>query len=126
MIKTTQSSAVKAYNTINKLSSGYMPLSIAYKFFKMKQALKSNYDFQVEQEQLLFEEFRPEYKDNMWMFGNEEDRDTFIDKLNEINEMPVEINIDKQHIMLNDHIIISIEDMEILEDFIIFDEMDMK
>ena len=124
MIKTTQSSAVMAYNIINKLSSGSMPISMAYKFFKVKQALKPSYDFQVEQEQALFDELHPEYVDNSWRFNNEEDRNAFAMKLNEIHEMPVEIDIDKQYVALDDHIVMSIEEMEILDIFIGFDEQD--
>ena len=122
MIKTTQGSAVKAYNVINKLSGGSMPISMAYKFFKMKQALKVQYDFQAEQEQLLFDKFQPEYNDGMWTFSSEEDRDSFASKLDEINEMPVEIDLDKQRVVLDDHIMISIEDMEALDGFVAFDE----
>ena len=124
MIQTIQSSAVKAYNVINKLSSGSMPISMAYKFFKVKQALKSSYDFQIEQEQALFDQFHPEYREDSWMFANEEDRNTFVMKLNEISIMPVEIDIDKQYVTLDDHIVISIEEMEILDSFIAFTEQD--
>ena len=126
MIKTTQSSAVKAYNVINKLSSGSMPISMAYKFFKVKQALKSSYDFQIEQEQAIFDQFHPEYKDDSWVFANEEDRNAFAMKLTEISLMPVEIDIDKQYVTLDDNIVISIEEMEILDIFIGFNEQDAK
>lgn len=121
MIKTHQNKVIGAYKITEKLSGEVLPLPMAYKFFKLKKALRSQYDFQVEQENLLVEQHGVEYKDGFLTFRSEEDQQSFFSRLHEIGSMEVEIDIDLEHVAISDDIRFSIEDMEMLEDFIVFE-----
>lgn len=122
MIYTTQSKAVVAYKTINKISGGNLPLPVAFALFKMKKKLAAQFEFQIEQEQKIIEECKASVDaEGNWTFESEEDKKAFVERLTEVSNMPVEIDIDPQTIPLNANIELSVEDMEALENFIEFE-----
>lgn len=121
MIKTTQKSAVRAYHTIVKLSNEPLPLPVSYKLFKLKKKLSPHFEFQSEQEVALIEQLHAKYDDGGWVFETDEDRDTFIAKIKEINEMDIEVDIDPEKLPLGENLMLSISDMEALADFIEFE-----
>lgn len=121
MIKTIQGKAIQAYKVIEKLSGGNMPLPVAYKFFKMRKALMPQYEFQIEEERKLLEKCGAIHQDGSWMFESEQGKNEFIELLDKIGKIEVDVDMEKQSISLDTNIELSIEDMEALDGFVNFE-----
>lgn len=121
MICTKQGYIIKAYQALERMSTGVLPLHTAYKLFKIKQALRPHFEFQQEQEMALIEEYKPDIQDGVWTFNSESDKNEFVEKLEEISKMPIEVDIVPERIPLASALEGTIEDMEYLCDFVLFD-----
>ena len=121
MICTKQKYIIKAYKSILKIASGELPLSVAYSFFKLKQALTPQWEFQIEQERMLFEKYELRQLDGEFTFNSEEDRNEFMQKIEDIGMLHVDIEVDPVHVRLDSDLKMSMEDVENLEGFVVFE-----
>lgn len=122
MICTKQGSIIKAYQALERMSTGVLPLHIAYKLFKIKQALRPHFEFQQEQEMALIDQYNPDIQDGVWVFNNESDKNEFVEKLEEISKMHVDVDIMPESIPLDSALEGTVEDMESLCGFVLFEE----
>lgn len=122
MIQTTQGKIVKAYKTIAKLSSGNMPLPVSYSLFKLKKVLANHFEFQIEKERELFAKYIPtQQADGSFTFASKADEQDFFNQITEISKLAVEVDCPVVTIPLNSDIALSIEDMESMDGFVLFE-----
>lgn len=121
-MNTTQFKIVRAYNTIQKIADGKLPLPVSYKLFRLKKSMLPYFEFQLEEEKKALDECAAIADiNNNWTFSTDEDKMAFIQRLNEIGSMEVDAEIETQTIPLSADLELSIADMEALEDFITFE-----
>ena len=117
-MKTTQQKAVVAFTTITRMGQKPMNSLTAYKFFKLKKALKDTVDFQAEQEMKIIEELGGSVTEAGEIKLDDDKRAEFIEKHKELEELECEINSDRVEIKLSEIKDISLVDMETLEPFV--------
>lgn len=121
MIQTTQRKAIQAYKVIEKISNGSLPLPVSYRLFKLKKILGTQYEFQITKENELFDTYQPEPQGSSWVFKSEEDKNAFVKKMKEINDLEIELDCDVLSIPLDTNLSLSIEDMEALDEYVTFE-----
>ena len=116
-----QSKLARAYKVLNDLGQQRLPSMIAYKLFKLKKQLQPVWDFQVEQEQQIFEMYPPVQKeDNAFKFESPEQKKGFLDAFDELNNMESDLEITPINVPLLPEMRLSGNDLEILEDLVFF------
>ena len=116
-----QGKAVNAYKTLCKLSNKQLRLKTAYEIYVLKNKLKEIYDFQIEQEKKLIEEYGARFsEDGKLQFCNTEDATNFMKMINEISELDCEIEYMPVSISSDEDIMISIDEIENLKGFVEF------
>ena len=114
-MKITQKQAIAAYRAVRKLEYQDMPGREAMTLFKMRSALEPQFKFQDEQEHKFVETLNCEINDNGSIdFPDDETRGEFINKLNELAELEVEIEIEKTKFDVS-NLKLSAMDIEALE-----------
>ena len=118
---------IKIYNSIINISKINFPIQQSYQIYLLNQEFKKHYNFLLEKEKQLFEQYNVEVDENGAVkFQSDEDAQNFEQKYKELYkleldysiEKPVEINIKD----LDKEIKISSQDIENLNQFIVFKE----
>lgn len=123
---TTQKNIVKAYKAVDKISSICLDLKLAYKFFRLKQILKKQYEFQTEREMSFVREFEGEVlAGGKVQCKTTEDARALSGKIEELENMEVDLgDFDKVQLPLNSELNLSMNDLEALDPFIEFIAVD--
>ena len=89
---------INAYKALDSLTSQRLPLPASYKLFKLRAEMQKIYDFRLEEEQKLFDQFKPTMEeDKRLRFATTEDREQFDERIAALNDMeddtiqPIEI-----------------------------------
>ena len=118
---------IKIYNSIINISKISFPIQQSYQIYLLNQEFKKHYNFLLEKEKQLFEQYNVEVDENGAVkFQSDEDAQNFEQKYNELYQLeldfsiekPVEINIKD----LDKEIKISSQEIENLSQFIVFKE----
>ena len=118
---------IKIYNSIINISKINFPIQQSYQIYLLNQEFKKHYNFLLEKEKQLFEQYNVEVDENGTVkFQSDEDAQNFEQKYNELYQLkldfpiekPIEINIKD----LDKEIKISSQEIENLSQFIIFKE----
>lgn len=118
---------IKIYNSIINISKINFPIQQSYQIYLLNQEFKKHYNFLLEKEKQLFEQYNVEVDENGAVkFQSDEDAQNFEQKYNELYQLeldfpiekPIEINIKD----LDKEIKISSQEIENLSQFIIFKE----
>ena len=118
---------IKIYNSIINISKINFPIQQSYQIYLLNQEFKKHYNFLLEKEKQLFEQYNVEVDENGAVkFQSDEDAQNFEQKYNELYQLeldfsiekPIEINIKD----LDKEIKISSQEIENLSPFIIFKE----
>lgn len=118
---------IKIYNSIINISKINFPIQQSYQIYLLNQEFKKHYNFLLEKEKQLFEQYNVEIDENGAVkFQSDEDAQNFEQKYNELYQLeldfsiekPIEINIKD----LDKEIKISSQEIENLSPFIIFKE----
>ena len=118
---------IKIYNSIINISKINFPIQQSYQIYLLNQEFKKHYNFLLEKEKQLFEQYNVEVDENGAIkFQSDEDAQKFEQKYNELYQLeldfsiekPIEINIKD----LDKEIKISSQEIENLSPFIIFKE----
>ena len=120
-----QSKIMSAYQAIEKIKNKdkEYPLNITYTLFKVKKMLQDQWDFQLEEEKKIFNQFSPEVQENGdYKFESREKAQEFTDKLAELGNMEVDLKITKPKIKLSEQIDLTLGEIEALDEFIEFEE----
>jgi len=117
-----QQQVVNAYKVIQKYQNEKLPLNVSLGLFKLKQALQPVWDFQVHEEQKIFDRYHPTQQEgsDSFQFSNDEDEQNFVQELGELLNMEADYCKEKFKIDFGDQINMPISDIEVLNDFIEF------
>lgn len=90
----TQFNVNKAYVVLAKISEFKLPVKKAYEIYKLAKTLEERYRFAVDEEKKYIEEFNGTINnDGTVSFENAEIYGAFQEKLSELNDMQVDIEI---------------------------------
>ena len=117
---------IRAYKIIERLENKQMPLKVSYALYQVKLLLQPQYDFQLKQEQEVYNRFEYTQKpDGKLDFGSKEKAQEFMkamsDKIDELSELEVDLGqFKKPQISVSTDIELSTADIMALELFVEF------
>lgn len=111
---------INAYKVIQKYEQKELPLDIAYAFFKLKKELADQWNFQIEREQAIYDKYSPKNEDGKLIFDSSESQRKFSEELGELLSMDVDWFEDKIKVDIGDRLMLSVADIEALDDFMTF------
>lgn len=118
-----QGKIIAAHQALMNLNRQQLSLSSAYNIHKMMKQTQKAWDFQVEQEQKLFEKYQPKSEKNGSLeFATKEDEKEFTEYLKELSNMESDVEIMPISIRLAENVKISPSDIEALGGFVEFVE----
>lgn len=119
----TQGKLVSAYKVISNLYQQRLPLPIAYKLYKLKAALQPAWDFQVDAERKLIDEFKPIAQDDGRLkFVDADSAQAFDGRVKEVLAMEYDIEVTPITLPMIDGLSITPIDIENLEGIVTFTE----
>jgi len=114
-MKMTQKQAIEAYKVIRKLEYQDMPGATAMMIFRTRKALEPQFEFQDGEERKALESLGAKINDiGIIDFPDGDAQQKYIDKMEEIGEIEVEVNLKKQTIDITD-LKLNAKDIEALE-----------
>ena len=118
-----QGRLVNAYKIISDLYQQKLPLPISYKLYKLRNVLQKAWDFQVDSERKLIDEFKPNALDDGHLqFADVDSAQVFDSCIREVLDMDSDIVITPINLPLIDGMSIRPEDIEKLEGIVTFTE----
>ena len=118
-----QGKLVNAYKVISDLYQQRLPLPISYKLYKLKIALQKAWDFQVDSERKLIDEFKPNaLDDGRLQFADVDSAQAFDSRVREVLDMDSDIEITPITLPLIDGMSITPDNIEKLEGIVKFTE----
>ncbi len=111
-----QGKIIMAIKTLDKLKSQQMALSLSYRLYKLRKELQPHWDWQVEQEMQMLEKFGEHNENGMTI--KQEARADMDSALALIVDTEVEQDWNPVKIAVSDDLMISVEDIEALDGFI--------
>lgn len=118
-----QGKIITAHQALMNLNRQQLSLPIAYNIHKMMKQTQKAWDFQVEQEQKLFEKYQPKPTKNGGLeFSAKEYEKEFNDYIKELSNMESDIEVTPISIQLAENVKISPSDIEALDGFVEFVE----
>ena len=115
---------LNAYPIIKDLKKIRFNGKTALQLNRMEKELKEVYDFQMEEHQKLFKDYKPEYNQetNQLSFKTEDECEAFLKSSNELDELEHEVKTPVVRIPIEKVPEISVDDMDKLEGLIEFYE----
>lgn len=114
----TQEQIVKAYKTIQKYETRELPLDISLAFFKLKKALTDQWEFQLNEEQKIFEKYPAKQNESGSLtFETTEAQEGFAKAIQELSEVESMEDFKKIPVEIGDRMNLSINDLEALDEF---------
>ena len=99
-----QSEINKSYNALVRLSQVRLPIKTAFSVYQLVKKMEEPYKFALEEEKKLINKYNAEVKENgIISFSSAEDKDSFQNELQELNQLDHDIEIEP--------IVIKIEDL---------------
>lgn len=99
-----QSEINKSYNALVRLSQMRLPIKTAFSVYQLVKKIEEPYKFALEEEKKLINKYNAEVKENgIISFSSAEDKDSFQNELQELNQLDHDIEIEP--------IVIKIEDL---------------
>lgn len=118
-----QGKLVSAYKVISDLYQQRLPLPIAYKLYKLKTVLQRAWDFQVDEERKLVDEFKPTVlEDGRLKFADPDSAQEFDRRVREVLDMESDIEVTPISLPMIGDLSITPVDIEALEDIVTFTE----
>lgn len=122
-MKTTQKQAVSAHNALIEIGKLPFPIRDALSLLKVKKALETAYEFQLQEEQKLVDEYQPTLDNGKLTmpYSNDEEKELakeFFQKFADLNKMEIEVEIDPAHISVPDGISIAPDTLMALDGFV--------
>lgn len=118
-----QGKLVGAYKVVSKLYEQRIPLPISYKLYKLRNALQKAWNFQIDAEEKLIDEFKPtQGKNGLLKFADAETAREFNARVKEVLDMDSDIEITPITLPMIDTLNISPEEIESLEGIVYFEE----
>lgn len=120
-MKTTMDNVLSAFGALNRVRNQVRGKT-ALDLFHLKNMLKESVDFQVEEEQKLVDEYGGLITDaGSIIIADKEKRAAFLKARKELGEMECEVKTDPVRVDLDKNPDITMEDIEQLDGFVIFE-----
>jgi len=117
-----QQNVVSAYKTILRFEKEELPLDISLAFFRLKKALSDQWEFQIKEEEKIFEKYPSKQDENgNLVFNDAETKAKFAEAFAELADLEVLEDFEKIPISIGDRMKLSIADVEALDNFIEFE-----
>lgn len=116
---------ITAYNTVEEMRKKKVeyPSTVSHALFKLKKALQDQYEFQSEEEKKILNELKPDVDEpGKFNFHSKENAELFLKKMEELGQLDVDLDYKKPTIKLTDSLPMTIDEIEVLDDFIVFEE----
>ena len=98
-----QSEINKSYNALVRLSQVRLPIKIAFSVYQLVKKMEEPYKFALEEEKKLINKYNAEVKENgIISFSSAEDKDSFQNELQELNQLDHDIEIEPIVIKMED------------------------
>lgn len=111
---------IKAYIALMKLENETLKVTEAMELFRLKKKLSDHFEFYRDQEKKYSEQYGDKVnEDGTIVFTDNNKKFEFVQKMNELNDMDIEIDIHEVSVTSND-INISMSDIEALDGFVKF------
>lgn len=110
----------KIYNETEELTKQDLTIQGKWIIYKIRKTLLPHIEFYQGEVQKLLDEYKPEYENENLKFKTPEIAQEFLNKEQEVENFEVEVQNTKESLKLSDIPGISIQQMELLEDFIEF------
>ena len=122
-MKTIQGKAIRAYKTIDRMRKQALKSTVARDLFLLRQALTPVYQFQADREKQLIEEVGGTIneKTGSVIITDDESRKRFFELMADLASMETDIIWDPKTIHVADLGEISVDDLESLTDYIMFE-----
>lgn len=123
-----QQTIVRAFNTIQALSTRKLPLSVSHKLWMVMTVLKPHYEFQSQKENEIFDKYQPILKpDGTFEFQSPDAERAFSEEFGALMKEMADLDVDlgdykKVTLHLDDNIEMSVGDIEALNEFVEFAE----
>ena len=112
---------INAYKSLGRISCQKLPLPLAYKIFKLREKMKPVWDFLLEEETKLLDEYKPEIQDGgTIVFKSVSDKQTYERRINDLYSMESDMQFNQIIMPLSDDISITPDDVAALEPLITF------
>lgn len=117
-----QGKVIQAYNALARLGGQTMEdYAVAYKLFRLKKQMTPAIEFQTEREKAIFDKYQPERLANgQYSFRTSGQAAEFRKELNDLAEVETEIQITPVTIPKGQRLLISMDDIEALDGFVVF------
>ena len=119
-----QSEINKSYNALVRLSQVRLPIKTAFSVYQLVKKIAEPYKFALEEEKKLISKYNAEVKENgIISFSSAEDKNSFQNELQELNQLDHDIEIEPIVIKIEDlgEQTITPSDIFALEDFVEFE-----
>lgn len=110
-----------AYKTITKFDNEQLPLDISYKLYKVKKALQDQWDFQIKEEEKIFDKYHPQVESGKYIFDTKEDEENFAKEIIALANLEIDLDFNKVSIGFGDRLKLSINEIDALNEFIDFE-----
>lgn len=118
-----QGKLVSAYKVISDLYQQRLPLPISYKLYKLKATLQKAWDFQVDEERKLVDEFKPTVlEDGRLQFADPDSAQSFDSHVRDVLDMDSDIEVTPVILPVIDGLSITPSAIENLEGIVTFTE----
>lgn len=98
-----QSEINKSYNALVRLSQVRLPIKTAFSVYQLVKKMEEPYKFALEEEKKLINKYNAEVKENgIISFSSAEDKDSFQNELQELNQLDHDIEIEPLVIKIED------------------------
>lgn len=114
-----QSKIIEAYKATNRIKDlKDIPNDIAYTFYKIRKLLQPQWDFQLERENALKEKYGFTFEEGKVKFNSQQDAIECDKEMFDLANMDIELSIEKQTLKITDRPLLTVSEMESLEDFL--------
>ena len=98
-----QSEINKSYNALVRLSQVRLPIKTAFSVYQLVKKMEEPYKFALEEEKKLINKYNAEVKENgIISFSSAEDKNSFQNELQELNQLDHDIEIEPIVIKMED------------------------
>lgn len=124
-MKTTQKVAVNAYNALTEIGKQPFPIRDALALLKLRKSLDTAWEFQMQEEQKLADEYKPTVEGGKIFMPYDENNEEvknrakeFFKKLHDLSEMEIELDITPAKISIPENVSIKPETLLVLDGFV--------
>ena len=120
-MKIKQIEVANIFNATEEITrNNNLSINAKWILYKLRKEISSNYEFYVNESRSLFERYETKVEGNTIRFYTDEEALEYKTKQDEIDNFEIEFKTEKQQLTLSDIPNITVQQIELLDDFIEF------